>query len=112
MDTRTTILVVDADAGTRRLLACALRRHLADLVPEILPAAGAAAALRQLRAGRPALVRRLKADSTTAALPVVALGVTALEHAAPRRAGADAALTRPLRTADLAAAVRALLDSR
>jgi CheY-like chemotaxis protein len=81
---RTTVLVVDDHAGVRRLLADALRLHLADFDPEVFQADGAAAALRWIGAVRPALVvadlwlpdpagglafvRELKADPATAAL--------------------------------------------
>jgi CheY-like chemotaxis protein len=125
---RTAVLVVDDHAGVRRLLADVLRRHLADRDPEVLQADGAAAARRWIGAVRPALVladlwlpdpadglafvRRLKADPATAALPVLVLGATTPERAAARAAGADAALAKPFTAAQLAAAVRALLDGR
>ena len=116
------VLVVEDDATNLELTIVLLE----EAGYEALTATSAEAALRLAAAERPDLIlmdlqlpgmtgyeaaRRLKADPTTAAIPVVALTADAKRgtEARAKGAGCDGYLTKPLETAALRATLRRFL---
>jgi CheY-like chemotaxis protein len=116
-----TILVADDNDDVRKLVALVLSR-----TGRVLEAADGEGALAVARLRRPDLAvldvqmpgpdgievcRRLKADPTTAGMPIVILTAEGASDARERAlaAGADAFVTKPFRPAELLALVRRLL---
>ena len=116
-----TILVADDNDDVRKLVALVLSR-----TGRVLEAADGEGALAVARLRRPDLAvldvqmpgpdgievcRRLKADPTTAGMPIVILTADVASDARERAlaAGADAFVTKPFRPAELLAFVRRLL---
>jgi CheY-like chemotaxis protein len=119
------IVVMEDDAGTRKLVASVLQKDGHD----VIPAEDGVQGLERVRAHRPDLIisdvqmpglngfdmlAAVRADTATATLPVILL--TSLQERAHMRigmtAGADDYITKPFRAAELRAAVSAQLNKR
>ena len=116
------MLIIDDAPEIRRIAAFSLSR-VGRM--EVLEAAGGAEGLLRARAERPdailldlnmpemdgpAVLAGLKADPTTAHIPVVLLSASALDEERVRALGAQGALAKPFEPLGLPAALRAALE--